>query len=386
MPKTKITKTFVDKTPFTDKGQKLYCDTEIKGFYLIVGMKSKTYVAQKDINGKTVRYTIGKHGHFTPEKARSIAKDKLCLMAQGVNPNKEEEKEIGETMTLGDILESYRSTRKSVSERTIRDYNYYLEKYLSDWINVLIVDITKEMVVKKHSFIGTNNGHRVANGTMQILRALFNHANALFDICETNPVSHLSRIKAWYPEKRRRTYIKPSDLKKWWEGVQDLENDTMRDFFTLLIFTGLRRGEASSLRWSDLNLEDKTLTINQTKNGDPLTLPLGEFLLKMFENRKRKYHNYEFVFPGSGKTGCIAEPKKGVYRVIAQTGVQFTCHDLRRTFITIAESLEISAYALKRLINHRVTDITGSYIIVDVDRLREPVHKIEKFLLEKTNG
>ncbi|MBN8521499.1 MAG: integrase, partial [Alphaproteobacteria bacterium] len=58
----------------------------------------------------------------------------------------------------------------------------------------------------------------------------------------------------------------------------------------------------------------------------------------------------------------------------------------RRTFITIAESLEISAYALKRLINHRVTDVTGGYIIVDVERLRSPVQKIEAFILEKIHG
>ncbi|USO04386.1 MAG: hypothetical protein H6853_03700 [Rhodospirillales bacterium] len=69
-----------------------------------------------------------------------------------------------------------------------------------------------------------------------------------------------------------------------------------------------------------------------------------------------------------------------------QSGISFTCHDLRRTFITIAESLEISAYALKRLINHRVTDVTGGYIIVDVERLRNPVQKIEAFILEKVNG
>ena len=34
-------------------------------------------------------------------------------------------------------------------------------------------------------------------------------------------------------------------------------------------------------------------------------------------------------------------------------GVKFTLHDLRRTFITVAESLDIPHYALKRLLNHR---------------------------------
>ena len=56
MPKAKITKSFVDQVALTQKGQVAYCDTELRGFYLIVGMEAKTYVAQKDIRGRSVRY------------------------------------------------------------------------------------------------------------------------------------------------------------------------------------------------------------------------------------------------------------------------------------------------------------------------------------------
>lgn len=110
---------------------------------------------------------------------------------------------------------------------------------------------------------------------------------------------------------------------------------------------------------------------------------MGDFLYGMFEARRKRYGNYTFVFPGTGEYGHLVEPKKGIAKVVKNSSIKFTCHDLRRTFITIAESLEISAYALKRLINHRVTDVTGGYIIVDVERLRSPVQKIEAFILEK---
>jgi integrase len=88
---------------------------------------------------------------------------------------------------------------------------------------------------------------------------------------------------------------------------------------------------------------------------------------------------------GEKKWGFNLAKKEGINKVIKASGVDFSCHDLRRTFITIAESLDISAYALKRLINHRVTDITGGYIIVDVERLRRPAADIEKFILEKVS-
>lgn len=45
--------------------------------------------------------------------------------------------------------------------------------------------------------------------------------------------------------------------------------------------------------------------------------------------------------------------------IIAATGVQFCFHDLRRTFITIAESLGVPHYSLKALLNHSMgNDVT----------------------------
>ena len=386
MPKAKITKTFVDQVPCPKKGQVAYCDTDLRGFYLIVGTQAKTYTAQKDIQGRTVRYTIGRHGHFTPEQARKIARDKLNLMAQGIDPNAQEKEQNAQRITLNHALKTYLATRRNLKERTKTDYRYITDRYLKDWKEKLLTDITKDMVGAKHAKIAEEFGAYTANKAMRLLRAIFNFAQATYDICPVNPVVYLTRVKAWYKEERKRTYIKPHELKSWWAAVQALENDTYRDFLLFLMFTGLRRSEAQSLRWADIDFKDRTFTIKNKKNGDPLTLPMGGFLYGMFQTRQKRYGNYEFVFPGPGEYGHLVEPKKGIAKVVKQSGISFTCHDLRRTFITIAESLEISAYALKRLINHRVTDVTGGYIIVDVERLRNPVQKIEAFILEKVNG
>lgn len=89
------------------------------------------------------------------------------------------------------------------------------------------------------------------------------------------------------------------------------------------------------------------------------------------------------VFPGTGAAGHIIEPRKQMAHVTKASGIAFTVHDLRRTFITIAESLDISAYALKRLLNHKMTnDVTAGYIIADVERLRKPMQLITDFILK----
>ena len=51
--------------------------------------------------------------------------------------------------------------------------------------------------------------------------------------------------------------------------------------------------------------------------------------------------------------------------------------------ISIAEGLDLPAYALKRLLNHKMNnDVTAGYIMRDVERLRKPMQRIADFLFE----
>jgi integrase len=108
-------------------------------------------------------------------------------------------------------------------------------------------------------------------------------------------------------------------------------------------------------------------------------------LADMFAKRKAKSTS-AFVFPGDGASGYLVEPKRQIAKVIAQTEMTFTMHDLRRTFVTIAESLDISAYSVKALVNHKQgDDVTSGYIQLNVERLRQPMQSITDFIL-KTAG
>lgn len=144
----------------------------------------------------------------------------------------------------------------------------------------------------------------------------------------------------------------------------------------------MRRNEAANLKWADVDLKNKSLTISNTKNYQPLTLPLSSHLLTILENRKANALN-DYVFPGSGKTGILIEPRAQITKVMIASQVTFTLHDLRRTFITVAESLDVSAYAVKRLVNHKISnDVTAGYIVTDVERLRAPMQKVTDYLLK----
>ena len=59
MPSIKIIKGTVDKLAHPSKGQKLFMDAALKGFGVLISANTKSYVAQRDIGGRTGRVTLG---------------------------------------------------------------------------------------------------------------------------------------------------------------------------------------------------------------------------------------------------------------------------------------------------------------------------------------
>ncbi len=127
---------------------------------------------------------------------------------------------------------------------------------------------------------------------------------------------------------------------------------------------------------------DPNSTITDTKNHEAHTPPLSDYLLDLLHRRLENTAS-NFGFPGTDAGAYIIEPRKQISKVTASTGISFTVHDLRRTFITVAESFNIPAYALKRSLNHKMqNDVTAGYIIADAEHLRKPMQQITDVLLK----
>lgn len=387
----KLTKTVVDKIkPPTDKTQQFYRDEQLKGFALrITANGVKSFVIEKLVNHKVKRITLGRYGEITVEQARKEAQRLLGKIAMGVDPVLEKREAKVRTITLLQVFEDYLKARKSLKPTTLYNYHSMIKLAFKDWTNKPLLAITKDKVMKLHTQLGENSGEAYANLAMRILRALFNFAAGQYEnaqgqpIIQENPVKRLSQTRAWYRLKRRQNVIKPHELAAWYKAVNNLTNETLRDYLLLLLFTGLRRQEAAKLKWSEVDLKAKTLVIGDTKNHDPHTLPLSNYLDELLTRRQQQTSS-DYVFAGTGAGGYIVEPRKQMVRVTQESGVAFTIHDLRRTFITVAESLDISSYAVKRLVKHKMNnDVTAGYIINDVERLRKPMQAITDYLLKQ---
>jgi integrase len=384
----KLTKSAIEKLPTPEAAPAFHRDDELRGFGVKVSTAGlKTFFLEKRVSGKVKRITIGRFGELTAEQARKQAVKLAGQIATGGDPVADKAQKKLEGTPLRLAFDTY-IERRTLKPQTVFDIHRCMKEVYPDWLDKPMLRVTPDMVVKRHREYGEAHSEARANLAMRYLRAIFNFAQAEYTtaegkpIIDGNPVKKLSQTKSWHRVERRDTLIKAHELGPWFNAVQAVENDTLRDYLTLMVLAGLRRQEAATLKWADVDLKGKTLTGRDPKNRRDHTLPLSDFLFDMLARRKADAAN-GYVFPGTGAGGYIVEPRKQIAKVVEASGISFTPHDLRRTFATVAESLDIPAYAIKALLNHKTGgDVTGGYIVVTPERLREPMQKITNFVLK----
>jgi len=371
-------------------------DTQCPGLALsITPTGVKSFLVYRKVKGQPVRVTLGRFPELKIAQARKLATKTIALMLDGKNPNKVERAKRERGKSLQEVFDDYLNVRSLGASKlrpsTIADYKVTMNVHFPDWKGKGLRDIKRSDIRQRHHQISTNSP-AVADKAMRLLRALFNFAREEYldeddnPIYIDNPVKNLSHRKAWNHVQPKNGVIKADKVGEWLHAVETLRcsvdsfDRMTADYFELILMTGLRRREAANLRVRDLDFENKTLNIPDTKNGDPVTLPMSSRVSELLLSRTLIADDYIFESK-NGKP--LSDPRRQIQRIRDETGIQFTLHDLRRTFITTAEALNTPHYAIKRLVNHRIPkgDVTAGYIIWDVDRLRQPSQEIAAFFM-----
>jgi integrase len=168
---------------------------------------------------------------------------------------------------------------------------------------------------------------------------------------------------------------------------------------------GLRRGELLGLRWSDLDLDTGTLTVEQTvqrvggrlvvdatkSEASDATIPLPKVTRRVLldhHDRQAKervdaadaWHDHGLVFPTS--VGTPIEPRSlnrhfdGIRTRAGFPGVRL--HDFRHTVVTLLLQLGVPPHVVQAIARHADLDVTlGIYAHTNLDAMREALDKIE---------
>jgi len=92
-------------------------------------------------------------------------------------------------------------------------------------------------------------------------------------------------------------------------------------------------------------------------------LPMSSYVRELLVARRAIGDDGGFVFGADSRSGHIEEPKFALSIVAEATGIAVSPHDLRRSYVTVCESVDVSPLALKALVNHALgNDVTSGYV------------------------
>jgi integrase len=390
----KLTKRSIDSLPLPETGQVLYWDDELPGYGLRVTKGAKTFIVQRRVAGKSVRVTLGQYGPLTPDQARKLAVKNLSELVQGVNVNAEKQAEKLQGVTFAEAYQAFVKSR-TLTANTLGQYERAVRLTFADWSGKPLTAINRAMIERQFEE-ASKRGEATANRDFRFLRAVLNFAMEKYStpdgepLIPSNPCQRLTALKKWHRIERRTRHIEPHQLKAWFAALEHKPEDSdhqnaIRDFCAFVLLTGCREQEAARLTWKDVDLDAGKVTFEETKNHRTHVLPVGPWLAELLE-RRRQNRTSAYVFPAENKSGHLLNHRKSILAICKDSGVEFRCHDLRRTFASIATvhlERSLSAYTLKRLLNHSSGgDVTAGYVQVGIEDLREPMKQIEDFVLK----
>jgi integrase len=380
MPRLHLTERAIAKLAAPDPtGKQAYhWDIGLRGFGVLCSGTSgaKSYICQRDINGRSKRLKIGAVGELSLAKARLRAAEALDDLRQGILPAVKADRNTTLRAAVAALV-----TRSDLRPASVRAYKMPL-RTLAAWADWPLRNVNGDAVEKRHRELGASIGRHTANASMRALSAVWAHAAERVPDLPSCPVRRLKR--KWFKEERRKRLVANDRLTDFYNAVMGLDNAIVRDCLLLMMFTGMRSGESKSLRFDDIDLAKRTINLRAevTKGKRSITLPMSDYVHDLLVAR-RALGRTEYVFPGSGKSGYISDLQCAFNEIKEQTGIKISAHDLRRGFITCAESIGLGIGVIKQLVNHAAeNDVTIGYVIIEDARLQAATQALTNRLKE----
>ena len=256
-------------------------------------------------------------------------------------------------ITLGEWLALWFETYKKpvLKPYSVRNIEQVIRLHTPEWFKAYTL---KEITVfDVDRALATVELGRTRQYVRQVWHSAFLKAQKL-GIIEKNVVELTDAVKY---EKKRGNALSIMQQEQF---IKALEGKRVKWLMLFYLYTGVRRSEATSLEWSDINEKERLILIRGTKTYDSYRHILLTDEIKMILEEQRKQTEREF-----GTRYQSKNPKKifdyspsYVSQAFKKLCPTHRLHDLRHTFITRCAECGINVNVCQQLVGHSSANMT----------------------------
>ena len=411
------------------KQQSIFWDGKTPGLGLrVTAAGAKSYIFQTDLNGKTIRMTIGDPRNWAIGDAQAEASRLKVMTDQGIDPRQVIADAIAakdakaaalvmqdacESVTVADAWQAYVAERSAAKmdgkpvwgERHKAHHAYFVQAggvkrkrgtrpgeskktrpgVLVPLMTMRLADLDADAVsawLDKEAKQAPTTAAQAFRALRAFLTWCAKHktysAAVQSGVCQSDDVKN--RVPS--PKIKKDDSLRRAQIKPWFEAVQKIGNPVIAAYLQGLLLTGARRNELAALRWADVDFQWKSLTIRDKVEGER-TIPLTPYLEHLIAALPRRN---EFVFSSpTAASGRLEEPRiQHVKALTAAALPALSLHGLRRSFGTLSEWVEVPAGIVAQIMGHKPSAIAEKhYIQRELDLLHLWHVKIEAWILEQ---
>lgn len=366
-----------------------------------------------------VRRTIGDVRAWSIEAARAEANKFRVAMDGGDDPRELDEQkaaaraekkasELAQAVTVATAWAEYLEARKGVwgerhysdhiakakpggeaATRGTRGRGVTIEGPLWRLMSLRLSDLTPE-VITEWAAQESKTRPTAARLSWRLLKGFLGWCSENKTYAAVVPSQNPAKAKAVRETlgkpKVKQDVLQREQLAVWFGAVRQLSNATAAAYLQTLLLTGARPGEVLGLRWQDINLKWKGLTIRDKVEGERV-IPLTPYVAHLITALPRVN---EWVFASPSRVAELAsqpisKPHKPHEQACQVAGIEgLTLHGLRRSFKSLSEWMEIPAGVVAQLMGHKPSGtVERHYTVRPLDLLRLHHERIEAWILEQ---
>lgn len=265
-------------------------------------------------------------------------------------------------MYFEEEFKKYLLTEKNYSEVTYLNYSYDL-KHLFEFTDKQATEITKKDI---KDFLEHLNKRKIKMATrLRKLASFKRYFNFLVnaDLIQFSPAAS---IEGGRIEKRLPKPVSENDIEILLNKVTDIRD---RLIFEILYGTGARRFELLNMKFSDIDFNEKIITV-LGKGKKERVIPLNNYILGLIN--KLPYISTGQYLIASKKDPTNPLSARQLNSVVKKysdlLGIKFTPHKFRHSFCTILFENGADYKVIQDLAGHSSANTTNLYTKVSVKR------------------